>query len=164
MTPKPKKKPAKVFIMPPPLTHPCGSITIALPYPPQCLTPNAQRGQSRWAAIAKSRVVKAHRELAKRAMADAMQGRAYCGEFGGYSLAHFFPTTAFRDDDNADAACKSYRDGICDFLTINDKLLKKCRLSSQAKDASCPRVEVTLWTSEHIKKYETGINIAILYR
>jgi hypothetical protein len=150
--PSKPKKPAIFFIMPPPVTHPCGSITIALPYPPKQLTPNAQRGQSRWAAIAMSRIVKAHREHARLAMADAMHGRAYCGEFVGYSLSHFFPTMLFRDQGNADGSFKAYLDGLCDYLKINDRFFKMIKLSSEAKDATCPRVEVTLWTHESIKK------------
>jgi hypothetical protein len=152
MTPKPKKKPAKVFIMPPPLYHACGSITLSLPYPPQCLTPNAQRGQSRWAAIAKSRAVKAHRQTAMMAICEAMLWKPYCGEFAGYSLSHFFPTLAFRDQGNSDGSFKAYLDGLCDYFQINDRFFKMIKLSSEAKDATCPRVEVTLWTGEGLNK------------
>jgi hypothetical protein len=102
--------------------------------------------------MAKSRVVKAHREHARLAMADAMRGKPYCGEFVGYSLAHFFPTAAFRDQGNADGSFKAYLDGLCDYFQINDRFFKMIKLSSEAKDASCPRVEVTLWTHESLTK------------
>lgn len=150
--PSKPKKPAKTFVMPPPITHPCGSITLSLPMPDRSVTPNAQRGQSRWAAIAKSRIVKAHREHARLAIADTMKGRAYCGEFAGYSLNHFFSTMAFRDQGNADGSFKAYLDGLCDYFQINDRFFKMIKLSSEAKDASCPRVEVTLWTHESLTK------------
>ncbi len=66
----------------------------------------------------------------------------------GYSLAFFFKTAAFRDDDNADGSCKAYRDGIAQALGIDDKTFKKIKLSTHAKDAANPRVEITIYTKE----------------
>jgi hypothetical protein len=63
----------------------------------------------------------------------------------GYSLAHYFPTMQFRDEDNADGACKAYRDGICDALQIDDRDFCKCALSTRQKDAKCPRVDFTVY-------------------
>ena len=57
----------------------------------------------------------------------------------------FFKTSAFRDDDNADASVKAYRDGIAAALKMNDRDLRKCQLSTYAKDPLCPRVEITLY-------------------
>ena len=65
--------------------------------------------------------------------------------YAGYSLAFYFRTAAFRDDDNADASIKAYRDGIANALGMNDRDLRKCQLSTYQKDAECPRVEITLY-------------------
>jgi hypothetical protein len=121
-------------------------MTITLPIPDRQISPNAQRGQSRWAAIAKSKLVKKHREMAKMAVICAIaNGQKAQGEPIGYSLKHYFPTARFRDEDNADGACKAYRDGICDALGIDDKNFCKRELSTRAKDAKHPRVEITIY-------------------
>ncbi len=126
--------------------HPDGRLVLHLPLPSREVSPNARRGQSRAAAIAKSRVVKAHRRLAAVLTRSAMAKHSVIDPaFGGYSLAFFFETAAFRDDDNADGSFKSYRDGIADALRMNDRDLKKVLLSVHAKDAGNPRVEVTLY-------------------
>lgn len=122
------------------------SITLILPIPAREVSPNARRGESRWAAIKKSKIVKQHRLWAKNAMlVPIMRGEVGDWLAVGYSLKHFFETAALRDDDNADGACKAYRDGICDALGINDKRLRKVALSEIAKDAERPRVEITLY-------------------
>lgn len=122
-----------------------GSLTLSLPIPDRAVSPNAHRGQSRWAAIMKAKAVKAHRTRAKYAFETAVESRGLQGKsWGGYSLAFFFETAAFRDDDNADASCKAYRDGCADALRMNDKALRKTQLSTHAKDAECPRVEMTI--------------------
>ena len=124
-------------------------MTIVLPVPDSSIGPNASRGQSRGAAIAKSRRVKLHRRRAKLATLELL-GIQYHKKglpvpaFNGYTLAHFFKTAAFRDDDNADGACKAYRDGIAEALGIDDRQLPKRALSTMAKDAANPRVEITL--------------------
>ena len=121
---------------------------ITLPIPDREVSPNASRGQSRWAAISKSKKVKLHRDRACIAAIVAIIDRqaADCDTKPvGYSLAHFFPTMAFRDEDNADGACKAYRDGICDAFGMSDKNFCKLALSTRAKDASNPRVEITIY-------------------
>lgn len=131
--------------MPDPVYHEDGSVTISLPIPARAISPNGRRGESRFAAIKKSRIIKAHRFFAEAATRSAI---VHCGPgvptFVGYSLAHYFPTSAFRDDDNADAACKAYRDGIAKALGIDDRTLRKVRLSTMDKDANNPRVDITL--------------------
>ncbi len=127
-------------------------MTIVLPIPDRRISPNASRGQSKGSAIAKARLVREHRTRAKLRTLEAI-GHLYhsAGQpvptFTGYTIAHFFKTAAFRDDDNADAACKAYRDGIADALGIDDRQLPKLALSTRAKDAARPRVEITLHTS-----------------
>jgi len=120
---------------------------ITLPIPDREVSPNASRGQSRWAAIKKSKVVKDHRERAKIATMVTIDPQ-HCTAPLGYSLAHFFPTMAFRDEDNADGACKAYRDGICDAFGMSDKNFCKMKLSTREKDAKNPRVEITIYFTE----------------
>jgi hypothetical protein len=55
---------------------------------------------------------------------------------------------AFRDEDNADGACKAYRDGICDAFGMSDKNFCKMKLSTREKDAKNPRVEITIYFNE----------------
>jgi crossover junction endodeoxyribonuclease RusA len=124
-------------------------MTIVLPIPDRRISPNAQRGQSKFAAFKKSRLVKVHRTRARLLTLEAI-GHLYLAQgrpvpaFTGYTLAHFFPSAAWRDDDNADAACKAYRDGIADALGMDDRQLPKLALSTRSKDAERPRVEITL--------------------
>lgn len=125
---------------------------IVLPIPDRAVSPNGSTGHSRKAIIIKSRKIKRHRRraevLTKAAIGDHFhkQGKPV-PRFVGYSLAHYFKTAAHRDDDNADGACKAYRDGIADALGLDDKRLPKLKLSTIAKDAANPRVEITLHTS-----------------
>ena len=127
-------------------------LVITLPIPDRRISPNATRGQSKKAALGKSRRIKSHRRSAAIATKKLL-GEQYhqhgltVPTFAGYSIAHFFKTAAFRDDDNADGACKSYRDGIADALGIDDRKLPKLLLSTIAKDAANPRVEITLHLS-----------------
>ena len=117
---------------------------ITLPIPDREVSPNASRGQSRWAAIKKSKIVKEHRERARNATLFEWKTHNIKTPLG-YSLAHFFPTMAFRDEDNADGACKAYRDGICDAFGMSDKNFCKMKLSTREKDAINPRVEITIY-------------------
>lgn len=123
-----------------------GSLTVAMPIPDRRISPNARRGESKWAAIAKSKEVKRHRMAAMNALSVAITSHNLRGQkWRGYGLSFFFKTSAFRDDDNADASCKAYRDGFAQALGIDDRSLKKIRLSEQAKDKDFPRVEITLY-------------------
>ena len=131
--------------LPPPRLLPDGCLVICLPIPARAISPNAKRGQSKWAAIRKSRIVKAHRERARLEMVSALAKFDLSNEWAGYSLAHFFKTAAVRDDDNADGACKAYRDGIADALRRDDRHLPKMALSTIGKDATCARVEVIIY-------------------
>jgi crossover junction endodeoxyribonuclease RusA len=124
-------------------------MTIVLPIPHRSISPNARRGQSRKAAIVKSKRVKRHKTNAYLRTLEAI-GKTFheqglpVPDFAGYSLAHFFKTAAWRDDDNADGACKAYRDGIAKALGIDDRHFRKLALSTFHKDAGNPRVEITL--------------------
>ena len=130
--------------MPEPVVHENGDITISLPIPPRSISPNGRRGESRIAAIQKGRIIKQHRQHAKLVMCSALAG-VTARDFAGYSLTFHFRTRAFRDDDNADASVKCYRDGICDALQVDDKHFRKLALSRHEHDPKCPRVEVRVW-------------------
>jgi crossover junction endodeoxyribonuclease RusA len=130
-------------------------MTIVLPIPDRRISPNAQTGHSRPAILAKAKRIKRHKTNAMLRTKEAI-GRIYHAQglpvpaFAGYSLAHFFPTAAYRDDDNADGACKAYRDGIAKALGIDDRRLPKLALSTFHKDPANPRVEITLHTAQPI--------------
>lgn len=140
--PRPSTPPAA---LPAPVLHADGTLTICLPMPPASISPNARRGESRAAAIGKSKVVKAYRSLAHLMLCNALLALDLgTKRFTGYKLEFYFKTRAFRDDDNADASCKAYRDGMADALGMDDRALRKCALSTYAHDPKCPRVEITL--------------------
>lgn len=94
--------------------------------------------------MVKNQAKKDHAKAAFLSMFDALSRFPGCGPFRGYSLEHYFKTSALRDDDNADGSCKAYRDGIAEALRIDDRELRKIALSNLSKDANNPRVEITL--------------------
>lgn len=125
-------------------------ITISLPIPHRRISPN---GRGHWKT--KSKHTKLARQRAKLRTLEALGQHFHARGlpvpvFAGYSLRHYFPTAAERDDDNADGACKAYRDGIADALGVDDRGLKKLRLSEMGKDANEPRVEITLYETTDI--------------
>ena len=63
--------------------------------------------------------------------------------FTSYSLAFHFPQERNRDDDNAAASCKAYRDGIADALRIDDSTLRFQSLTASI-DLLKPRLEILL--------------------
>jgi hypothetical protein len=136
----------KTTFRPAPATlAPDGSLTLTLPLPARAVSPNARRGESKGAAIRKSRAVKVHRFIAATILRNFINTHPHpLPPFTGYRLAFYFKTAAFRDDDNADASVKPYRDGLADVLQIDDRGLRKLALSTHAKDAQNPRLELTL--------------------
>jgi hypothetical protein len=112
-------------------------MTITLPLPHQKLSPNAR---VHWAR--KSVITRRHRALAWAATREALG----CGlpRFRGYSLAFYYVDARRRDDDNAEASCKAYRDGIAQALGIDDHELPKVVLSTFTIDRENPRLEITL--------------------
>ena len=142
----------KPVTLPPPVLHPDGRLTLFLPLPATAISPNGATGHSRAAALRKAKRIKIHKTRARLAMVDALaryglSSSSPAPRFTGYSLAFHFPTVTFRDDDNADASCKAYRDGIAAALHIDDRLLKKVALSTHQKDPTTPRLEFTLHPS-----------------
>lgn len=123
-------------------------MTIVLPIPHRRLSPNGRTHWGRKAKLTRAARVKA-KLLTLQSLGDQFHARGLpVPPFAGYSLVHYFPTAQPRDDDNADAACKAYRDGIADALGIDDRRLPKLALSRIAKDPADPRVEITLHTSK----------------
>jgi hypothetical protein len=110
---------------------------ITLPIPLLAIGPN---GRVHWAK--KSMLVKRHRALAWGMV--RMNASLRDIKPTGYSLAFYFRTNRRRDDDNAEACCKAYRDGIAEALNMDDHDLPKAGLSTFAVDAKNPRLEITL--------------------
>ena len=131
---------------------PSTQIKIALPIPDRAVSPNASRGESRWAAIKKSKAVKTHRSRAYIAMRNALIMAGITDLTGmtwaGYSLEFYFPTLMMRDEDNAEGSTKAYRDGICDALGQSDRHFRKVKLTEMSKDAKNPRVEITIYQTK----------------
>jgi crossover junction endodeoxyribonuclease RusA len=114
------------------------TLTITLPLPHKSLSPN-WRGH--WGI--KSKHTKVSRRRAKLRTLEALGGRS-APTFTGYRLAFFFPDARNRDDDNAAASCKAYRDGIADGLKVDDSTLALSARPALSIDRSNPRVEITL--------------------
>lgn len=61
-----------------------------------------------------------------------------------YSLAFHHATHRNRDDDNAAASCKAYRDGIADALRTDDHNLTMASTPTMLVDPKNPRLEINL--------------------
>lgn len=91
------------------------AIMITLPWPSRVLSPN---GRSHWAA--KAAEVKRCRQMAWALTLEQLGGKK-----PGWTAAtlhwEFHPKTAHKvDGDNAESACKAFRDGIADALGMDD--------------------------------------------
>ena len=113
-------------------------ITITLALPSSKLSPNS-RGH--WTI--KSRAVKLARQQARLKTLALLAG-AKAPAFAGYALAFFWPDKRHRDDDNALASCKAYRDGVADALGIDDRTLRLIQVPVMHHDKNNPRLEFTL--------------------
>lgn len=113
-------------------------MTISLPIPNAALWPNSRK---HWRA--KAKFTKDHRQAAHDATELKPEGYFFT-EFSGYTLAFFYPDKRRRDDDNAQASCKAYRDGIADALGVDDNTLRLLEIPTFAIDRENPRVEITL--------------------
>jgi crossover junction endodeoxyribonuclease RusA len=113
-------------------------MTVTLPLPPKSLSPNARIS---WRS--RHRLTKHARTVAKLHTLSALHGNQPPA-FHHYSLTFYFPDNRRRDDDNASASCKAYRDGIADALHIDDSTLSLCRAPLMLVDRDNPRVEFHL--------------------
>lgn len=114
-------------------------MTLSLPLPSAKLSPN---GRCHWRA--KSQLTKLHRERARLFTLSHLHGGYNPGPFTRYTLTFYFPDARRRDDDNAIASCKAYRDGIADALGIDDHSLSLSASPIMAVDKANTRVEFTL--------------------
>lgn len=122
----------------PPVRRDDGSISLFLPIPPGLVCPNGRANYRQKAAATKKL-----RTMAKALLLTVMAGAP--ATFNCYSLTHHFHPSKVRDDDNADGGCKAYRDGIADALGMDDKGLRKGKLSEILTDKAMPRVEMRIW-------------------
>ena len=117
-------------------------MTLSLPIPAAALWPNSRK---HWRF--KAMITKHHRKLAMDAVGLKPEGYQI-REYNGYILAFFYPDKRRRDDDNAQASCKAYRDGIADALGVDDHTLRLAQIPTFAIDRENPRVEITLIESQ----------------
>lgn len=114
-------------------------MTITLPLPNKILSPNAR---PHWAQ--KARYTRAARHRAKLTALAAFANQPGPHVYQHYTLAFHFPNAIRRDDDNAAAACKAYRDGIADALKMDDHHLTMSAAPLILTDPANPRLEITL--------------------
>lgn len=114
-------------------------LEVTLPLPPKKLSPNRPSH-----FMQKARAVKEARNIAKLFTLAALQGQAP-PLIQSYSLHFYFPTAARRDDDNAAASFKSYRDGIADALRIDDHGITMNSSPEMNTDREKPRLVVKLY-------------------
>lgn len=113
-------------------------MTITLPLPSSNLSPN---GRISWRS--KAKLTKHARTNARLLTLAALNGQTP-PTFTHYALTFYYPTKCLRDDDNALASCKAYRDGIADALRIDDHRLSLCRAPLILADPANPRLEFHL--------------------
>lgn len=113
---------------------------IVLSLPAKQLSPN-WRGHWR----PKSQVTRQARKKAMLAtLAMLHPGKKFEDRIYRYSLEFFFPDLRKRDDDNALASTKAYRDGIADAMGIDDHSLKLGAVPVMSLDRKNPRIEITI--------------------
>ena len=113
------------------------SITIVLPLPDKCLSPNAR---VHWAK--KAKVVKSYRWEAQWKVRAKVASRPLW-EKASYKARFYFPDNRRRDADNAIASIKSVLDGVADAgLVVNDSGLWPERPEFHV-DKENPRLEIT---------------------
>lgn len=119
-----------------PLASPMNTVTVTLPLPAKCLSPNAR---VHWAKKAKA--TKNARFMAYIALAMPYPPRWERATLG---MTFYWPTKAAHDDDNAAASCKAYRDGIADAgIVANDRGISTLP-PVMLHDKKNPRVVLTI--------------------
>lgn len=127
---------------PPSLTED-GALTISLPLPPAELSPNKRVNYHKKASKTRSA---RHRAKLEIILASAMF--TFPKAFSKYSLTFYHNVIRDRDDDNAAASCKAYRDGIADGLRVDDKTLRHSGNTDMLIDRNFPRLEITLFPAQ----------------
>ena len=115
------------------------ALTITLPWPHKLLNPNAR---IHFAALA--RVKKASRTNAatRTIAANLPKPLPFIGERLPIRITFCPPDKWGRDDDNMIAAFKSARDGIADWLGINDRCFAPHYVFSDPVKGGCVIVEI----------------------
>lgn len=113
-------------------------MTIVLPIPAPILSPN---GRGHWTR--KHKATKAARQLARLTTQSALQGDTP-PRVSRYRLRYCHGVRRLRDDDNAIAMTKAYRDGIADALGIDDNALRIDGPPELHIDPANPRLEIQL--------------------
>lgn len=125
-------------------------MVLTLPLPHGNLSPNSRvhwRAKHRQSALA--------RNVGYWVTRDTMQGLGTVPEYAGYTLAFFYPMKRNRDDDNASAMCKAYRDGIAQALGVDDATLVQAAAPTMAVDRKRPRLEITLLPQTEDRRQKT---------
>jgi len=134
-----KRKIFKRFISHAPDISPEGELTICLPLPARALSPNAKSKHPM--------ILHRHKKAAKqRAYIETRRaaGMFRLPTFTRYTLTFHHSTNRNRDDDNAAASCKAYRDGIAAGLGVDDNTLRLTGETRLLIDRENPRLEITL--------------------
>lgn len=123
------------------MTH----VTITLPLPHRVLSPN---GRAHWRQ--KASEIRAYRRRSQVAAWTATFG--YRDQFPWHAaeieIAWFAKTARKVDQDNVIASMKSAIDGLVDGGILSDDRDVTYRPVRREKDASNPRVEITVWRAD----------------
>lgn len=121
-------------------------MTLTLLLPERGLWPNARLHHMRKAALVRRARERAHLlALAMLSLGPNAYARAKSEPWVvTYALDFWFPDRRRRDDDNAIAATKAYRDGIADALGIDDHDMILRRPPTMNVDRLDPRLEIDL--------------------
>lgn len=138
MTLRPSRSRKNCSPLPGPTLSPSGELTLSVPLPAKGLSPNSR---AHWRA--KASLTKSHRTRAKLEFLAAASKFQLPASFSAYRLTFYHALRRARDDDNAAASCKAYRDGIADALRIDDSTLSH-HGTTLLIDSKLPRLEITL--------------------
>lgn len=117
-------------------------MTIEFPHPPAALSPNGDRAH--WGTVALAR--KKCREEAAYITTEHMLLHAppIGKEWKTYHICWNYWGTVMPDDDNVVARIKSYKDGICDALGINDRSIHLGSVTFVHNKATKKKLWITL--------------------
>lgn len=116
---------------------------ITLPHPHPALNPNGSRAC--WQSVSGQR--RRARALAARLTEEAMENTDEAPLYTTYEIEWNSYGHQQADDDNIIARCKSYKDGICEALGINDKTLRCAGVSFTRDKATKKTLTITLRNS-----------------
>ena len=116
-------------------------MTLEFPHPPSDLSPNGNRAH--WGSVMTAR--KKCRELAcETTIKYLLHHSPTIKTFKHYHLVWNYFGTVMPDDDNVVARIKSYKDGICDALGINDRSLRLGSVDFIREKATKKKLWITL--------------------